>query len=45
MVLFYNADTRAGAKALIDAGGVLGSPEAGDSQIREGECHGALHDH
>jgi hypothetical protein len=28
MVLFYNAETRAGATALIDAGGVLGSPEA-----------------
>jgi hypothetical protein len=28
MVLFYNAETRAGATALIDTGGVLGSPEA-----------------
>jgi hypothetical protein len=28
MVLFYNAETRAGATALIDAGGVLGTPEA-----------------
>jgi len=29
MVLFYHAGTRAGATALIDPGGVLGSPEAG----------------
>jgi len=28
MVLFYNAETGAGTTALIDAGGVLGSPEA-----------------
>ena len=28
MVLFCNAETRAGATALIDAGGVLGSPGA-----------------
>ena len=28
VVLFYNAETRAGATALIDVGGVLGSPEA-----------------
>jgi len=28
MVLFYNAETRAGATTLIDADGVLGSPEA-----------------
>jgi hypothetical protein len=27
MVLFYNAGTRASATAMIDAGGVLGSPE------------------
>lgn len=28
MALFYNAGTRGGATAEIDAGGVLGSPEA-----------------
>jgi hypothetical protein len=28
MVLFYNAETRAGRTTLIDADGVLGSPEA-----------------
>jgi hypothetical protein len=28
MVLFYNAETRAGATALIDASSVLGSTEA-----------------
>jgi len=26
MVLFYNAETRAGATALIDVGSVLGEP-------------------
>ena len=30
MVLFYNAETRAGTTAVIDVGVVLGSPEAGD---------------
>ena len=36
MALFYNAETRGDATALIDVGGVLGSPEAAGFPDRGG---------